>query len=187
MSKVKAWAEQYNLQLKPITQAQKKYYAKQSAKYIFVHDKNGNATCSRCCKEINVGHTKHKTKLICPNCKTVLTVQHEWRMKKDLEIINWIVFPTVIDDYTVCLRYVLSYAKGNNPIEATERARLYVNENRMAPEFYCLSEKNEWIRGKGTYFRRPCMITPNRFWCGNAFEDFRNFHKELDKKKNQKE
>ena len=179
--KTKAWAIDYNKQLRPITKAQKKYHLMQSAKYIFVHDKDGNATCSCCEQKVNVGHTKHKSEVVCPNCAKKLTVQHTWRMSKYLEVINWLVIPKVIDDYTICLRYILAYARGNNPIDIHEAARLYISEKKKDAEYYWCNSKGEWNKGKGTYFRIPCALVPNKFWCLNATEYMQNFFKEINK------
>ena len=175
----KAWAMNYN-NLKPITETQKKHHAQQSARWIFVHDKTGNATCTRCGKEINVGHTKHKSELVCPNCTNKLIVQHEWRMSQKIEVINWMVVPKVINDHTLCLRYVLAYQSANKPMYVTEKARMFIDEKRVEPEYYCLGV-NGWEKGKSPYFRRDCMITPNRFFCMYADIYPRRFHEEIDK------
>ena len=172
----KAWAMELNNKLRPITEAQKEYHRLRSSKYIFVHDKSGNATCSRCGSEINIGHTSHKEELVCPSCASKLIVQHNWRMSKKLEVINWMVIPKAIDSHTLCLRYVLAHQLGTEPMRITEKARLFINEHRAEAEYYCLCG-NEWRKGKHPYFATPSFMTPNRFWCLEAYEYPRNFFK----------
>lgn len=184
----KAWAEQYN-NLKPITEAQKKYHWLRSAQYIFVHDKSGNAMCSRCGSEINVGRTKHKQDVVCPNCTNKLNVQHEWRMSKRLEVISWMIIPKVINDHTLCLRYVLAYQSCNKPYVIEEKARLFIDERRAEPEYWCMrykhcdysSETYGWHKGKSPYFVIPSYMTPNRFFCMYGLEYERNFFREINK------
>ena len=176
---MKAWAEQFN-NLKPITKAQKEYHRLRSAKYIFVKDKSGVAVCSRCGKEINVGHTKHKSEHVCPHCKNKMIIQHEWRMSQRLEIINWMVIPKVINNKVLCLRYILAYQRGNKPMEITEEARMFIDEDHVDPEYYC-RQGNSWNKGKDPYFRRDTTLTPNRFWCIYADEYPKNFFKEINK------
>ena len=177
---VKAWAEQYNAKMKPITEAQKRFHARKSVKYLFIDNKNGDCTCPSCGKELHLGKIKHKSQLICPKCKKNLIVQHTWRASKYLEVINWMVIPKAINDHVLCLRYVLAYQKGNAPMEVYEAARMFIDENHVDPEYYCGRDK-EWHRGKQPYFRHDCILNPNKFECYYAYEYGRNFIKEIDK------
>ena len=181
MSKVKAWAEQYNLRFKPITEAQKEYHARHSTTNLIVYDKSGDCTCPRCGKEMHIGKTKHAGSVQCPHCKQTFKVQHAWRMSQYLETINWMVIPKVFDGKVLCLRYVLAYQRGDHPMQVYEAARMFIDEKHKEPEYYCKSEKNTWVKGKGIYFRTPCFFINNRFFCMYAYEYPKNFFKEIDK------
>lgn len=174
----KSWAEPY-MKLSPVTDYQLRYHWEHTAKYIFVHDKNGSATCSRCGKELHLGKTKHKQDIECPECKAKMNVQHEWRMSKSVEIINWMVIPKVVDD-TLVLRYVLARQVMNKEPFVGEVARMVINENHVDAEFFTFCQ-GKWIKGKGNYFRTPCYMMPNRYFCLEAYEYPRNFFKEIDK------
>lgn len=189
------WANEFNAKMKPITEAQKKYHKEHSAKYIFVTDKDGNAECSRCDSKFNIGHTKHLSDAVCPSCGKTLKIQHTWRMKKDLEIIRFMVIPKVLSSHQMVLRYLLAYSHGYEPIEVTEVAREYLDEYHYKPEYYTYTSTGyydpelkevkytpiQWTRGKGTYFRTDSYMCPNRFWCRTAYEYPRNFFKEINK------
>ena len=176
----KAWAEQFNAKMKPITEVQKRFHARKSAKYLFIDNKNGDCTCPSCGKELHLGKTKHKQDIECPVCKHKLNIQHTWRASKHLETINWMVIPKAINDHVLCLRYVLAYQKGNAPMEIYEAARMFIDENHVDPEFYCWNGK-AWDRGRRSYFRPDTIYMPNRFACYGAYEYPRNFIKEIDK------
>ncbi len=127
---VKAWAEQFNAKLKPITKAQKLYHQKNSAQYLFITPENkegGDYTCPKCGKKLHLGKTKHKSELVCPSCTNKLIVQHTWRMSKYLEIIRWMVVPTTVNDHVLCLRYVLAYQDRDKPMVVREAAREYID------------------------------------------------------------
>lgn len=176
----KCWATAFNKKLRPITEAQKRYHAKVSAKYLFIDNENGDCTCPKCGKQLHLGKTKHKSKLVCPNCTNKLIVQHTWRMSKYLETINWMVIPKTINNHVLCLRYVLAYQVGNNSMKVSEEARMFIDEYHAEPEYYYQSN-GKWFKGKTTYFRTPCYLAANKFWCMNAYEYPRNFFKEIDK------
>lgn len=176
----KAWAEQFNTLLPPITEAQKQYHAKKSARYLFIDNKNGDCTCPKCGKELHLGRTKHKDMFICPSCSNKLQIQHTWRMSQYLETIEWMAIPKVVNNNVLCLRYVLAYQDRNKPMQVYEAARMFIDERHAEPEYYCLGTKG-WGRGKVPYFRRDTFITPNRFWCAYASPYHRNFFKEIDK------
>ena len=176
----KAWAEQYNAKMKPITEAQKRFHARKSAKYLFIDNKNGDCTCPSCGKELHLGKTKHKQNIQCPTCKHKLNIQHTWRASKYLETINWMVIPKAINNHILCLRYVLAYQRGTKPIYVYEAARMFIDENHVDPEYYC-KNYGEWKRGKAPYFRPDTMFMPNKFECYYAYEYGRNFIKEIDK------
>lgn len=189
------WANEFNSKMKPITEAQKKYHKQHSARYIFVYDKDGNARCSSCDAEFNLGHTKHLSNIECPQCKRELKVQHTWRMKHNLEVIRFMVIPKVLTNTKMVLRYVLAYAKGDEPIKVSEVAREYLDEYHAEPEFYtwrsdCYYDRElktmiydpcSWKKGRGLYFRTDSYMCPNRFWCRECYEYPRNFFKEINK------
>ena len=182
---VKAWAEQFNTKLKPITKAQKLYHQKISTKYLFItpeNKENGDYTCPKCGKKHHLGKTKHKSEVVCPSCTNKLIVQHTWRMSQYLETIRWMVVPTTVNDHVLCLRYVLAYQDRDKPMVVREAAREYIDEYHVEPELYCnYGNGNGWERGRGTYFRTDSYIMPNRFWCRPAYEYPVNFFEEIDK------
>lgn len=178
---VKAWAQQFNTMLPPITKAQKRYHAKMSEKYLFINNKNGDCTCPKCEKMLHLGKTKHKSVVICPECSKELIVQHTWRMSEYLEVINWMVIPKAIDSHTLCLRFVLAYQKKDGPMEVNEAGRMFIDEYRAEPEYYCINMHNKWTKGRSPYFRTDSYMTPNRFDCHGAYEYPRNFFKEINK------
>jgi len=179
VSKVKAWSEQYNAILKPITNAQKEYHRRQSSKWILVHDKDGNATCTKCKSNITI-HAKHKSKVICPECKEQMIVQHEWRMSKYIEIINWMVIPKAINNHVLCLRFIEAYQLGNKEMYIGEKARMFIDEYQAEYDCYC-KFGNNWCKGKAPYFRVDTYMFPNKYACYNAYEYPRNFFKEINK------
>ena len=176
----KSWAEQYNAELKPLTEEQLEYHRKKSAKYIFITNKNGNAHCQRCGAIYNLKGTKHKGKATCPICGEELEVQHTWRMSQYLETINWMVVPKAVNNHVLCLRYVLANQFVDREMEVYEAARMFIDEYHAEPEFYCFYS-NIWNKNKKPYFRADCIMMPNRYWCGNAYEYPKNFFKEIDK------
>ena len=179
---MKAWAMELNKKLKPITEAQKEYHRKHSEKYLFINNVLGNTICPVCGSHLALGKTKHKQDIECPNCKTKLNVQHTWRMSKHLEVINWMVIPKTINDHVLCLRYILAYQYRNEPMKIIESARMFIDEYRVEPEYYCYSYyEKSWHKGKGKYFSIPCYMIPNKFFCMYANEYPRNFFKEINK------
>lgn len=181
MSKIKAWAMQYNSMIEPLTEAQRDYHTRHSAVNLIVYDKSGDSTCPRCGKEMHIGKTKHLGSVQCPSCKQTFKVQHAWRMSKYLETINWMVIPKVFDGKVLCLRYVLAYQMGDHPMYVSEEARMFIDEKHTEPEYYWKNTKDEWVKGKGTYFRTPCGFIPNKFFCMYADIYPKNFFKEVDK------
>lgn len=180
MSKKTHWAEIYNSKLRPITEAQKRYHAQQSAEYIIINNKDGDCTCPKCGKQLHLGKTKHKSELVCPSCTNKLTIQHSWRISKRLEVINWMVIPKVINPHVLCLRYVLAHQESSNAMVVYEAARMFIDDKHVEPEYYCLRIK-DWIRGKAPYFRNGTYIILNRFWCAYANPYMPGFFKEIDK------
>lgn len=169
------------MKLRPITKAQIKYHKRESAKFIFVTDKEGNATCSRCDAELRLGKTKHLSMMKCPRCKKELRIQHTWRMSQKTEIISWMVVPKTIDESHLVLRFVLAYQKGNQPMEIAEKARLTISTKKITPEFETLTNDGHWVTGRGIYFRRPSWMMPNKYFCGYAKEYPKNFFEEINK------
>ena len=178
---MKAWAEQFNKKLKPITEAQKQFHRKNSERFLFVEDKDGNCTCPKCNTRLHLGKTKHKSEVDCPSCANKLIVQHLWRASKCLEVINWMVIPKVVDKHVVCLRYILAHQDYCNPMKVYEAARLYVSDKYVEPEYYCLQYDRKWARGKYPYFRINTHIVPNKFECWYADMYKKNLFRELDK------
>ena len=180
------WSEKYIAkELRPITKVQIETLRKTSAKYIFVHDKEGNATCTHCQREINVGHTRHLSTHTCPHCHKEMTIQHEWRMTKKLRNIEWLAIPKVLDEHTLVLRYVMFSQYENKPYTIKERARMYITDFRQNPEHYEWSEWGKcWTYGKRSFFQihaplRSYVYNPYECWTAQEYKP--KFFDELNK------
>ena len=171
----KHWSEKYMaMKLNPITKQQTEHLRKTSAKFIFVHNKDGNATCSCCEKEINVGHTKHLQKYVCPKCGKEMQIQHEWRMKKNLRNINWMAVAKSLDNHTLVIRYVMFSQYGNKPYAITESARMYISDQYAHPEHYEYTSiytngkwEMAWRYGRYHFFQ---FHAPMNCWGRNPYE-----------------
>lgn len=158
-----------------------KFAREQAAKWILVDDKFGNAYCTKCQTNYILPKTKHLSKCECPNCHKEMTIQHKWRMRKGLRIIDWTVCAEAIDNHTLVLRYVLASSCGYEDLTIKERARLYIDENKVTPKYCCLSENDEWIEGKQPFFRTPSYMIPNAFFCMYANEYLPGYFNEINK------
>lgn len=163
---MKKWYGEHEGKLKPISKAMERYCYKNSAKYIFVENKEGQAFCSSCDEHFVLNGTTHKQKCVCPSCKREMEIQHTWRMSKDLETHEWYATAQALDNKSMVIRYVLAYRKGLEPCKIEESARMYVSEEHAEPSYstYHMGKK-EWQDGKNVYFRIPCYCMPNNFFC----------------------
>ena len=182
----KHWSDKYmNMTLNPITKTQIESLRKDSAKYIFVHDKEGNATCSCCEKDINVGHTRHLQTYKCPKCGKEMKVQHEWRMSKKLRNINWIAVSKALDAHTMVIRYVMFSQYENKPYRIAEHARMYISDQYTHPEHWEYDViRKAWVYGRKSFFRihavMNCWIrNPYECWTAKEFEP--TWFKEINK------
>lgn len=181
---MKHWADEYvnSKKLRPITKDIKETTRKAYARYIFIHDKEGNGNCQYCQRELNFGKTKHLQRIVCPKCRKELTVQHEWRMSKYLDFYGWISYPTVLDENTVCLRYVMYYLREKDII-IREKARMIVSSkyaNACYYEHNYYTDSYEY--GKRYYFVYSYMgYGYNKRCCLQADLYTKNLYKELNK------
>lgn len=172
--------------LRPVSKGQLEFTKKIAAKYLFILDKSGRCKCQACEKESVITGTKHNGKAICPECGREMNVHHVWRTKYDYktEVIKWTVSAKALDNQSMVLRFVLAYSTGSEMLTVEERARFYIHELLAEPVYQTFESdytydaqkdivkhnKPYWKNGKGTYFRAPSYMTPNRFECYNAIE-----------------
>lgn len=174
----------FNDTLKTITDYQHEYHRKHSAKYIYVFDKEKQtAFCSRCETNFMFDHkTKHKSVDTCPHCGKKMEIIHDWRIKKYPEIYEYMCIPKVLDSHTLVLRFLEASSGWDNlRIKTQEVARMYIDEYRTQPEFWCY-KKRKWTKHKQPYFNQcNAFYMENKHFVGYAYEYPRNFFKELNK------
>ena len=150
-----------------LTEFQKEWVRKETAHYIFVsRDENGThkCVCDGCLTEVKLGKTTHKDRVICPHCGKKMEICHEWRKKdlSELETIDWIVMPKVIDENTLMLRYVGAHRKGHW-LDVFEAARIVFDTRQKTQHYFCF-----WVSGweytKRNYFIERSMYN-YREWC----------------------
>lgn len=150
-----------------LTEYQKEWIRKETAHYIFVdRDDDGkhHCHCDRCNKEVDLGKTKHNSKVICPSCGKEFEVIHKWRIKNlsYKETIDWVAIPKVIDQTTLMLRYICAHRNGLH-LHIFEGARLVINTQRKSV-YYFENRLNGWEYSRMYYFAEYNMYN-YRQWC----------------------
>ena len=129
---------------------------KETSKYIYVKDKDGNAFCERCNKEFVLPKTKHLEECTCPSCKTKLTVVHKWRRHCE-DRYDWKVVATVLNDTELVYRYIFVERGSEKVIRLAEVARKVVNfENNKSYEWeapYWHGDSTKWVKTRANFFR----------------------------------
>ena len=143
---------------------------KETSKYIFVHDKEGNAYCECCQTEVKLPKTKHLQKgIICPNCNTSLSALHEWRRCKNCnDRVDWRIISNVMDDGKLVLRYILVYRLDEEVRQLEEVAREVIDFQQKKNWYFERRYVNgEIIYKQGTYnfFREYGMGYNYRRFC----------------------
>lgn len=158
--------KQYMPIVPELTTFQKEWIRKETAHYIFVNrDEEGkhHCHCDRCDKDIELGKTKHKAKVICPSCKKELEIHHDWRAQRKVTY-DWIVVPFAIDNNTLMLRYVSAF-RGVNGTEISELARLVIKTNaKINYTFECVGD-GVWEYTERNYFKEYFMYNYRKICC----------------------
>ena len=167
---MKAMLAEYGDDYKPIEQKYLDWALKASARHIYV-DHKGNGWCTSCESKVILPKTKHLQDIRCPKCNAKLKALHVWRRTSNRysgieDTVDWYVFPEILDEYTLMLRYVLVYKADTEP-EYGERARYildFKNEKTYTLE-YSIQHKS-WCYSDSLYFRETGMgYTYRRFCC----------------------
>lgn len=167
---MKAMLAEYGDAYRPIEQKYLDWALKASARHIYV-DHKGNGWCSSCESKVMLPKTKHLQDIRCPKCNAKLKALHIWRRKSNKysgieDTVDWYVFPEILNEHMLMLRYVLVYKADTEP-EYGERARYildFKNEKTYTLE-YSISCK-QWGYSDSMYFRETGMgYTYRRFCC----------------------
>lgn len=133
---------------------------KETSRFIYVHDKDGNARCERCQAEIKLPKTKHlQNDVRCPNCKKKMIISHEWRKHND-DRIDWRVLATVVNEQMLVLRYVLVFRIDAEIHQLEEVAREILDfekDKRYLFEKRTIEGKEIWKQGTWNFFREVGM------------------------------
>lgn len=158
-----------------LTNYQKEWIRKETAHYIFVdRDENGKhkCFCDSCGKEVDLGKTKHLETVKCPECGKEMTVIHKWRKKvENIETVDWIVIPHVLDGNTLMLRYVYAHRVGEE-CYISEAARVVFDTRQKTQHFFCFWTDG-WKYTKQTYFIEHNMSYYLREWCCLQAKEYR--------------
>ena len=138
---------------------------KDTSKYIYIKDKNGNAFCERCNKKFVLPNTKHLEEHKCPECKAKLKILHTWRRKKEQRF-DWKVTQTVLSDTEIVFRYILCERDYDKIIQLKEVARKYRNlETNKDYEWELSWSSKQWERTRRNYFTEFFMGTYRTSLC----------------------
>ena len=162
----------YMIKYPEITDYQKEWCRKTTAQWIYVQrDETGKqiAHCTCCDTDIEIGKTKHRDKVVCPNCKKELEVIHDWRIKY-FDDVKFVAIPKAINSKELMLRYVLverNKSTISNPV-IREVARHIVTE-KTAHTFE-MDGLNHWNYSICRWFAEYNMYNYRTYCCMNAME-----------------
>ena len=154
------------MEMKPISKATLESVRKNTAKYIYVLNKqDGTIKCEKCGCTTTLLGSKHKSLINCPICHSQMEVCHIWR-RSWTEDIAWNVKAEVIDNDNLALRYILCFRINGKVMELEERAREIIDFKNLVVRNY------ENPLGKGwkphhvyNYFREYSMGYSENRWC----------------------
>lgn len=166
---MKAMLAEYGDAYKPIEQKYLDWALKASARHIYV-DHKGNGWCTSCESKVMLPKTKHLQDIRCPKCNAKMKALHVWRRSSNRysgieDTVDWYVFPEVLNEYTLMLRYVLVYKADTEP-EYGERARYildFKNEKTYTLEYSW--QHKQWIYSDSLYFRETGLGYSYRRFC----------------------
>lgn len=162
---------------------------KNTAKEIFVKDKEGNAYCSSCMATVILPKSKHLGEIQCPSCKKNMKAIHVWRREHEWSV-RHIVVPQVLNENELVLRYVyIGRCWKNNMLSENvmEVARLGIDfkADTMYPvEYkgvvYSGSKNPYWKIGTHEWFREHFMYNYRKD-CVLQADPHTNYFKEIKK------
>ena len=166
---MKAMLAEYGDAYKPIEQKYLDWALKASARHIYV-DHNGNGWCTSCESKVMLPKTKHLQDIRCPKCNAKLKALHIWRRKSNRysgieDTVDWYVFPEVLNEHLLMLRYVLVYKADTEP-EYGERARYILDfESKKTYTLEYFISCKQWGYSDSMYFRETGMGYSYRRFC----------------------
>ena len=138
-------------------------------RHIYV-DHNGNGWCTKCESKVMLSKTKHLEDIRCPKCNAKLKALHIWRRKSNRysgieDTVDWYVFPEVLNEHLLMLRYVLVYKADTEP-EYGERARYILDfKNEKTYTLEWSRDYKYWGYSDSMYFRETGMGYSYRRFC----------------------
>lgn len=166
--------------LAPIPEKYMEAVRAKSARYmLFANHDNRHGYCEHCAKDITFDKTKHKAKIVCPNCGTELTVQHTWRAKCKWNV-NWGVVGQVLDNDTFALRYIMVNQHENYIKEVSEKAR-EIYDFKHGWSYIFSNLESGWTVNARYYFTEFNMGYYRRNQCCIGAESINNIKAELKK------
>ena len=138
---------------------------KDTCKYIYVKDKDGNAKCDRCGHEYVLPKTKHLQDYKCPRCKKNLKIMHLWRKNGDSSM-QWRVLATVLDDSEIVFRYIMINRNNGELTQLQEVAREVINLPLAITHYYeNPGGRGNWYESRYNFFREWNMGTYRSNLC----------------------
>lgn len=128
---------------------------KETSKYIYVKDKDGNAFCERCNEEFVLSKTKHLQNYKCPHCSKKMKIVHKWRRKYEWRT-DWRVIVSVINENVMVYRYIIVDRSNEKINELKEVARAVTDFESLKTHEWELWA-NEWKRTGRHYFKEFYM------------------------------
>ncbi len=166
--KDKLVAEYMGRKYPEITPFQTEWMKSHTGKWLTVTRGNGTevARCNCCGEVVEVGMTKHKGRVICPNCKKEVEVLHSWRVSKYWDDVQFVIVPKAIDSKTLMLRYYSVYRNGFSNIHTpviSECARMIIDTKRKTVHPF-ENAYGAWEYTRRNFFPETNMYNPRR-WC----------------------
>ena len=183
--KDKLVAEYMGRKYPKITPFQSEWMKSHTGKWLTVTRENGTevARCSCCGEVVEIGKTKHKGKVICPNCKKEVEVLHGWRTSKYWDDVQFVIVPKAIDSKTLMLRYYYVLRGNFERIHAPaigECARMIINTKRKSAHPFEKAYK-KWEYTRRSFFTEFNMYNYRRWCCLQGIDYERLFVRELRK------
>lgn len=157
--------------LKPLSEKTFETVRKQTAKVLWVNDREGNCKCEYCQNEGKIEETKHLATAKCPSCGRKMTVRHLWR-KNYHEDVDWRVTADSIEDGVIVYRYILCYRVNGMVRGLAEKAREVADYNTKQVYHIEHDYKNGqlyWAEREMTknYFRETNIMSywQENHWC----------------------
>ena len=138
---------------------------KDTSKYIYVKDKNGNAKCDRCGHEFILPKTKHLQDYKCPKCRKNLKIMHLWRKNGDSSM-QWKVIVNALNDSEIVFRYIMINRCNGKVQQLQELAREEINLPLGITHYYeNPGGKGSWKETRVNFFREWMIGTYRSNLC----------------------